>query len=149
MEHKNILLVEDNPDDVELARRAFQKVNINDTMVVTHDGAETLEYLYGKGKYKGRDTDDVPRLILLDLKMPKVHGLEVLKHIRENQQTKFIPVIILTSSQDKKDVIRSYDLGANSYIVKPIDFLKFSDVVQQIVMYWLTLNEQPTLKRGE
>jgi len=149
MKNKSILLVEDNPDDIELARRAFQKVNINNTMVVTQDGAETLEYLHGKGKYKGRDTDDVPRVILLDLKMPKVHGLEVLKQIRENQLTKYIPVIILTSSQDKKDIIRSYELGANSYIVKPIDFLKFSEVVQQIVMYWLMLNEQPILKRGE
>jgi CheY-like chemotaxis protein len=149
MEQKNILLAEDNPDDIELARRAFQRVNINNNIVVTHDGAETLDYLNGKGKYQGRNTDEVPQIILLDLKMPKVHGLEVLKHIRENQQTKYIPVIILTSSQDKKDVIRSYELGANSYIVKPIDFLKFSEVVQQIVMYWLTLNEQPILKRGE
>ena len=149
MEQKNILLVEDNPDDIELARRAFKKVNINNNMVITHDGAETLEYLHGKGKYQGRNIEDLPRIILLDLKMPKVHGLEVLKHVRENQQTKYIPVIILTSSQDKKDVIRSYELGANSYIVKPIDFLKFSEVVQQIVIYWLTLNEQPTLKRGE
>lgn len=149
MQQKNILLVEDNPDDVELARRAFQKININNNMVVTHDGAETLDYLNGKGKYQGRDTEDLPRIILLDLKMPKVHGLEVLKHVRENQHTKYIPVIILTSSQDKKDVIRSYELGANSYIVKPIDFLKFSQVVQQIAIYWLTLNEQPTSKRGE
>lgn len=149
MEQKNILLVEDNPDDIELARRAFKKVNINNNMVITHDGAETLEYLHGKGKYQGRNIEDLPRIILLDLKMPKVHGLEVLKHVRENKQTKYIPVIILTSSQDKKDVLRSYELGANSYIVKPIDFLKFSQVVQQIVIYWLTLNEQPTLKRGE
>jgi len=148
MEQKNILLAEDNPDDIELARRAFQKVNINNNIIVTHDGAETLDYLDGKGKYQGRNTLDLPHIILLDLKMPKVHGLEVLKHVRENQQTKYIPVIILTSSQDKKDVIRSYELGANSYIVKPIDFLKFSEVVQQIVIYWLTLNEQPTLKRG-
>ena len=149
MEQRNILLVEDNMDDIELARRAFQKVNINNNMVVTQDGAETIDYLNGKGKYQGRNTEDLPRIILLDLKMPKVHGLEVLKYVRENQQTKYIPVIILTSSQDKKDVIRSYELGANSYIVKPIDFLKFSQVVQQIVIYWLTLNEQPTLKRGE
>jgi two-component system response regulator len=149
MEQKNILLAEDNPDDIELARRAFQKVNLNNNIIVTHDGAETLDYLNGKGKYQGRDTKDLPRIILLDLKMPKVHGLEVLKHVRENQQTKYIPVIILTSSQDKKDIISSYELGANSYIVKPIDFLKFSEVVQQIVIYWLTLNEHPTLKRGE
>jgi CheY-like chemotaxis protein len=149
MEQKNILLVEDNPDDIELARRAFQKVNNNNNIIVTYDGAETLDYLYGKGKYQGRNTDELPRIILLDLKMPKVNGLEVLKHVRENQQTKYIPVIILTSSHDKKDVIRSYELGANSYIVKPINFLKFSEVVQQIVIYWLTLNEQPTVIRGE
>lgn len=149
MEQKNILLAEDNPDDIELARRAFQKVNINNNMIVTHDGADTLDYLQGKGKYQGRNTEDLPCIILLDLKMPKVNGLKVLKYVRENEQTRYIPVIILTSSQDKKDVIRSYELGANSYIVKPIDFLKFSEVVQQIVIYWLTLNEQPTLKRGE
>ena len=149
MPQKNILLAEDNPDDIELARRAFQKVNINNNIVVTHDGAETLDYLNGQGKYHGRNTEDLPRIIILELKMLKVHGLEVLKYVRENQQTKYIPVIILTSSQDTKDVIRSYELGANSYIVKPINFLKFSEVVQQIVIYWLTLNEQPTVIRGE
>jgi CheY-like chemotaxis protein len=149
MEQKNILLAEDNPDDIELARRAFQKVNINNNIVVTHDGAETLDYLSGKGKYQDRNTENLPHIILLDLKMPKVHGLEVLKHVRENEQTKYIPVIILSSSLDNKDIIRSYELGANSYIVKPIDFLKFSEVVQQIVIYWLTLNEQPILLRGE
>jgi two-component system response regulator len=149
MEQKNILLAEDNPDDIELARRAFQKVNVNNNIVVTHDGAETLDYLSGKGKYQDRNTENLPHIILLDLKMPKVHGLEVLKHVRENEQTKYIPVIILSSSLDNKDIIRSYELGANSYIVKPIDFLKFSEVVQQIVIYWLTLNEQPILLRGE
>lgn len=149
MEQKNILLVEDNPDDVELAKRAFQKINMINNIVVTRDGAETLDYLYGRGKFEGRDTNNIPRLILLDLKMPKVHGIEVLKQIRNNERTKYIPVIILTSSQDKKDVISSYELGANSYIVKPIDFVKFLEVVQQIALYWLTLNEQPTFKRGE
>lgn len=122
MEQKNILLVEDNPDDIELARRAFQKTNIDNNMIITHDGTETLDYFNGTGKYQGRNTKDLPHIILLDLKMPKVGGLEVLKYFRENQYTKYIPVIILTSSQDKKDVIRSYELGANSYIVKPIDF---------------------------
>lgn len=149
MEQKNILLVEDNPDDVELAKRAFQKININNNIVVTRDGAETLDYLYGRGKFENRDTNNIPRLILLDLKMPKVHGIEVLKQIRNNEQTRYIPVIILTSSQDKKDIIRSYELGANSYIVKPIDFVKFLEVAQQIALYWLTLNEQPSIKRGE
>ncbi len=149
MEQKNILLVEDNTDDIELARRAFQKVNLNDNMIVTRDGAETLEYFKGKGKYQGRNINDLPQIILLDLKMPKINGHEVLKYVRENQETRYIPVIILSSSQDKKDIMRSYELGANSYIVKPIDFLKFSEVVQQIVIYWLTLNEQPASKRGE
>jgi len=149
MGQKNILLVEDNPDDVELAKRAFQKNNINNNIVVTRDGAETLDYLYGKGKYKDRDISDIPRLILLDLKMPRVHGLEVLKQVRDNEITRYIPVVILTSSQDKKDIIMGYELGANSYIVKPIDFVKFSEVVQQIALYWLKLNEQPSFKRGE
>ena len=146
MERKDILLVEDNADDIELAKRAFQKNNIINNIVITRDGSETLDYLYGKGKFKGRDINNIPQLILLDLKMPKVHGLEVLKQIRENELTKYIPVIILTSSQDKKDIIQAYELGANSYIVKPIDFVKFTEVVQQIAMYWLTLNEQPSLK---
>lgn len=149
MERKDILLVEDNADDIELAKRAFQKNNIINNIVITRDGSETLDYLYGKGKFKGRDINNIPRLILLDLKMPKVHGIEVLKQIRENELTKYIPVIILTSSQDKKDIIQAYELGANSYIVKPIDFVKFTEVVQQIAMYWLSLNEQPLFKRGE
>jgi two-component system response regulator len=149
MERKDILLVEDNADDIELAKRAFQKNNIINNIVITRDGSETLDYLYGKGIFKGRDINNIPRLILLDLKMPKVHGLEVLKQIRENELTKYIPVIILTSSQDKKDIIQAYELGANSYIVKPIDFIKFTEVVQQIALYWLTLNEQPSFKRGE
>ncbi len=149
MEQKTILLVEDNPDDVELAKRAFQKNNIPTNIVVTHDGAETLEYLYAKSKFKHDDSLVLPQLILLDLKMPKVHGLEVLKQIRENERTRFIPVVILTSSQDRKDILHGYEFGANSYIVKPIDFQKFLEVVQQIAMYWLTLNEQPSMKRGE
>jgi two-component system, response regulator len=149
MEQTNILLVDDNPDDIDLARRAFQKNNLKYNVIVTRDGAETLDYLYGKGKYKDRDINDKPRLILLDLKMPKVHGFEVLKQVRKDTQTKYIPVIILTSSQDKKDIIKGYELGANSYIVKPIDFIKFSEVVQQILLYWLDLNEQPSMKRGE
>lgn len=149
MVQKYILLVEDNADDIELAKRAFQKIGISNNIVVTRDGAETLDYLYGKGKFKGRDINKTPQLILLDLKMPKVNGHEVLRYIRNHKETKYIPVIILTSSQDKKDVIQGYELGANSYIVKPIDFVKFTEAVQQIVLYWLTLNEQPTFKRGE
>jgi two-component system response regulator len=143
MEHSHVLLVEDNPDDIELTKRAFQKNNISNNLVITRDGAETLDFLYGRGKYQGRDINNMPKLILLDLKMPKVSGLEVLKQIRSHEKTKYIPVIILTSSQDKKDIITGYKLGANSYIIKPIDFVKFHQVVQQIVLYWLGLNEQP------
>jgi two-component system, response regulator len=111
MEQTNILLVEDNADDIELAKRAFQKSSIKNHIMVTHDGAETLDYLYGRGKYTDRDITNIPRVILLDLKMPKVHGLEVLKQIRNDERTKYIPVIILTSSQDKSDVKRAYEFG--------------------------------------
>jgi len=149
MERKDILLVEDNADDIILAKRAFQKSNIKNNIIVVRDGAETLDYLYGRGKFEGRDINNIPKIILLDLKMPKVHGLEVLKQIRNDKRTKYIPVIILTSSQDKKDIAQGYELGANSYIVKPIDFVKFSEVMQHIAWYWLTLNEQPLFVRGE
>ncbi len=149
MEKKTILLVEDNPDDVELAKRAFLKNNIKTNIVVIRDGAETLKYLQAKSKFRDNDALVLPHLILLDLKMPKVHGLEVLKYIRENELTKYIPVVILTSSQDKKDLLAGYEMGANSYIVKPIDFLRFSEVVEQIAIYWLSLNELPLVKRGE
>jgi two-component system response regulator len=149
MGQSDVLLVEDNPDDIELTKRAFQKNNISNALVITRDGAETLDYLFGRGKYQGRDIKNLPKLILLDLKMPKVNGLEVLKQIRRSEETKYIPVIILTSSQDIKDIITSYELGANSYIVKPIDFVKFHQVVQQIMLYWLMLNEQPSMIRGE
>jgi len=150
MEQKNILLVEDNPDDVELTRRAFQKNNIRTNLIVTRDGAETIEYISAKVKHMGDEgSHELPYLVLLDLKMPKVHGLEVLKEIRGNERTKFIPVVILTSSQDMKDIKRAYQFGANSYIVKPVDFLKFIEAVQQIARYWLTLNEQPSIQRGD
>lgn len=149
MGQSDVLLVEDNLDDIELTKRAFQKNNISNALVITRDGAETLDYLFGRGKYQGRDIKNLPKLILLDLKMPKVNGLEVLKQIRRSEETKYIPVIILTSSQDKKDIKASYELGANSYIVKPIDFVKFHQVVQQIMLYWIMLNEQPSMIRGE
>jgi two-component system response regulator len=149
MEQCDILLAEDNADDVELMKRAFQKNNMQVNFIITQDGAETLEYLFRKGKYHGYNHDLLPRLILLDLKMPKVHGLEVLQQIRDNEKMKYIPVVILTSSQDKNDILRGYELGANSYVVKPIDFIKFSEVARQIASYWLTLNEQPSNKRGE
>jgi two-component system response regulator len=149
MEPSDVLLVEDNPDDIELTKRAFQKNNITNKLVIAHDGVETLDYLFGRGKYKGRDISNVPKFILLDLKMPKVDGLQVLKQIREQEITRYIPVIILTSSQDKKDILNGYELGANSYIIKPIDFVQFHQVVQQIASYWLVLNEQPIKRIGE
>jgi two-component system response regulator len=149
MENTDVLLVEDNLDDVELTKRAFQKNNIQSNLVVTRDGVETLDYLFGQGKFQGRDTTNTPKLILLDLKMPKVNGLEVLKQIRSDEHTKYIPVIILTSSRDKNDILAGYELGANSYITKPIDFVKFYQIVQQIAFYWLVLNEQPLRKIGE
>ncbi|MHC4981910.1 MAG: response regulator [Planctomycetota bacterium] len=146
---KVILLVEDNPDDVELTQRAIEKQDAGDRMVVVRDGAEALDYLFGKGAYAGRDMSIVPSLILLDLKLPKVDGLEVLRRLRADQRTKLIPVVILTSSQEEVDLIESYDLGCNSYLRKPVDFAEFINNVGRVARYWLQLNEPPpkTTKR--
>ncbi len=146
MNQKNIkiLLVEDNPDDVELTLRAFRKHNLINEIVVAKDGEEALDIVFHRSeKYKKHP---LPNLILLDLKLPKVSGMEVLKEIKNNPATKIIPVIILTSSKEEKDVIESYNLGVNSYISKPVDFDKFSDVVLQLGLYWLLLNETPPKK---
>ena len=140
---KLILLAEDNPDDVLLTQRAFKKSNILNELVVVHDGQETLDYLFGKGKYKERDISVMPEIILLDLKMPKLDGLEALKKIRANLKTKHLPVIILTTSKEEKDIVNSYCLGANSYINKPVDFDQFVEAVNQLGLYWLVLNQQP------
>lgn len=140
---KIILLVEDNPDDVELTLRAFRKYNINNSMEVVRDGAEALDYIFATGKYAERDTKDMPVVILLDLKLPKVDGLEVLRHIRNDERTKLIPVVILTTSEDDKDIVKSYNLGANSYIRKPVDFTQFTEAMRQLQLYWLLLNEPP------
>ncbi len=143
MAEKTILLVEDNPDDVELTIRAFEKANLKNPIVVVGDGSEAIDYLYCEGKYAGRDAALMPAVILLDLKLPKIDGLDVLKEIRSKPSTKLLPVVILTSSLEEQDLINSYLTGANSYIRKPVDFNKFILAVQQLGLYWLLLNELP------
>jgi two-component system, response regulator len=136
-----ILLVEDNPDDVELALRAFKKSNFANTIVVARDGVQALEYLFATGAHAGRDAMLVPEVVLLDLKLPRVDGLEVLVRMRADERTRRIPVVILTSSNEEQDVVRGYNLGANSFVRKPVDFAHFFDAAQQIGLYWLVLNE--------
>ncbi len=138
-----ILLVEDNPDDEALTLRAFDKNKIRNGVVVAHDGAEALDYLFGTGLFEGRDVADQPQVVLLDLKLPKISGLDVLKRIRENERTRFLPVVILTSSKEDKDVIEGYRLGANSYVRKPVNFDEFVEAAKQLGLYWLLLNESP------
>ena len=138
-----ILLVEDNPDDEELAVRALKKNHVLNNVVVVRDGVEALDYLFGSGKYEGRDISEQPQVVLLDLKLPKVDGMEVLRRIREDERTKFLPVVVLTSSSEEKDLVESYKLGANSYIRKPVDFKQFTEAVQQLRLYWLVLNVTP------
>lgn len=136
-----ILLVEDNLNDAELAIRAFRKGNINNNLIHLQNGAEALEFLFGTGKFEGRDISNKPKVILLDLKMPKVDGLEVLAQIKSNELTKAIPVVVLTSSNEHPDIKRAYELGANSYIVKPVEFEDFSKVVTELGFYWLLKNQ--------
>jgi CheY-like chemotaxis protein len=143
MKTKIILLVEDNPDDVKLTLRALKKSNILNEVIVAQDGVEALNYLFGTGKYEGRDTRIMPQMILLDLKMPRMDGLEVLHRIREDERTKILPVVILTTSSEDKDRVESYKLGANSYVRKPVDFNQFVEAVRQLGLYWLVLNEAP------
>ena len=143
MEQRFILLVEDNPDDVELTLRALKKHNVQNEVVVVRDGAEALDYLFVTGAYACRDTDIMPAVILLDLKLPKIDGLEVLRRIRADERTKLLPVVILTSSKEEQDLINGYKLGANSYIRKPVDFIQFSEAIKQLGLYWLILNEPP------
>ena len=146
MQRKVILLVEENLSDVGLTKRAFEKHCIHNELVVVEDGRETLDYLFGAGAYAGRDTSVMPAVILMDLKLPKVDGLEALRRIRSHDLTKRLPVVILTSSQEEQDVAMSYDLGANSYIRKPVDFRQFAEAVRALDLYWLVLNEPPPLK---
>jgi len=143
MNNKIILLVEDNPDDVELTLRAFRQNNISNKVIVAKDGVEALDYLFGNGTYAGRDVKDLPVVILLDLKLPKIDGLEVLKAVRQNEFTKLIPVVILSSSLHEEDVINGYKLGANSYVRKPVDFKSFVEAIKLLGLYWLLWNEPP------
>ncbi len=143
MAQKIILLVEDNPDDEALTLRALKKNNILNEVIVARDGAEALDYLFGTGKYAGRDLSNMPQVILLDLKLPKIDGMEVLRRIRADKRTKLLPVVILTSSKEERDLINGYKLGANSYIRKPVDFDQFREAVRQLKLYWLVLNEPP------
>jgi two-component system, response regulator len=138
-----ILLIEDNPSDVDLTRRALEKARIANHLVVAEDGQEALEYLLATGKHAGRDAADLPAVALLDLKLPKIGGLEVLRRIRTEPRTRRLPVVVLTSSQEEQDLASSYDLGANSYIRKPIDFVQFARAIEHLGLYWLILNEQP------
>jgi two-component system response regulator len=146
MVSKTILLVEDNPDDVELTLHALKKKNIINDVNVASDGAEALDFLFGTGKYSGRDLTDMPAVILLDLQLPKVGGLEVLRRIRADERTKLIPVVILTSSKQEQDLATGYSLGANSYVRKPVDFNQFAEAVSHLGLYWLLLNEAPPIK---
>jgi CheY-like chemotaxis protein len=138
-----ILLVEDNPDDEALAIRALQRHHIGNEIVVAHDGVEALDYLFGTGIYADRDITLKPTVVLLDLKLPRVDGLEVLRQIREHDLTKLLPVVVLTTSSEEQDLLNSYSLGCNSYIRKPVDFLQFSEAIRQLGMYWLLMNEPP------
>jgi two-component system response regulator len=138
---ETILLVEDNPDDVELTKRAFRKNNIANSLVIARDGVEALDYLFCRGDYACRNVKETPRLILLDLKLPKMDGLQVLEHMRANEYTRLIPVVILTSSKEEQDLISGYKSGANSYVRKPVDFNHFVEAVRHIGLYWLLINE--------
>jgi two-component system response regulator len=143
MRDKIILLVEDNPDDELLTLRALRKNNVLNKVVVARDGVEALDFLFGTGRYSGRDTAVMPQLILLDLKLPKIDGLEVLKRLRADERTRLLPVVILTSSREEQDMLDGYGFGANSYVRKPVNFEQFVQAIEQLKLYWLILNEAP------
>jgi two-component system response regulator len=140
---KTILLVEDNPSDIELTIRAFERSRIANDLVVAEDGQEAIDYLWGQGKWEGRDIFDLPALTLLDLKLPKMSGHEVLRQIRAEPRTRRMPVVILTSSREEQDLAMGYDLGVNSYICKPVDFKQFASATEELGLYWLVMNETP------
>ena len=141
--NKVILMVEDNPDDEKLTLLALRKNNIANEIVVVRNGADALDYLFAAGRYAGRDRSQIPAVMLLDIHLPKIDGLEVLRRVREDEQLRRLPVVMLTSSKEEKDIVDSYNLGANSYVCKPVDFDEFSDAVRQLGLYWLILNENP------
>ena len=143
MKNKVILLVEDNPSDIKLTKRALEQSQITNELIVAEDGGDALDYLFGTGQYAGRDIRIIPAVVLLDLKLPRIDGLDVLKKIRANDLTSLLPVVILTSSDQEEDLITSYKLGANSYIRKPVDFNQFAEAVRTLGLYWLLLNEPP------
>jgi two-component system response regulator len=144
MKNKTILLIEDNLDDVELTLHALKKNNIKNEVTVISDGAEAVEYLLCTGKYSSRNIKDPPTIILLDLKLPRLDGIEILRRLRANEFTKFIPVVVLTSSKEEQDIVNSYSFGANSYVRKPVDFNQFAEAVSHLGLYWLLLNETPS-----
>ncbi len=143
MKERIILLVEDNPDDEALTLRALRKNNVRNEIVVARDGSEALEYLFAEGAYKDRDVSELPQLVLLDLKLPKVDGFEVLRRIRADERTRLLPVVILTSSREEQDVVNGYRSGCNSYVRKPVNFDEFIEAARQLGLYWLLLNEPP------
>lgn len=149
MENRPVLLVEDNPDDVALTLRAFRKNNIDNEVVVASDGAEALDYLFGQGKYSRRDPGELPAVVLLDLRLPKLDGLEVLQRLRADERTRSLPVVVLTTSVEEQDLVNSYRLGANSYVRKPVDFAEFLEASRQLGLYWLLLNRCPPPMRFE
>jgi CheY-like chemotaxis protein len=143
MDSADILLVEDNPNDAELTLDALREHHVSKAICVASDGTEALDFVFGTGKYQGRDVDHLPRLVILDLKLPKVDGLDVLRRLKSNEKTRSVPVVVLTSSREETDIVRSYAFGANSYVVKPVEFEAFSRAVGQIGSYWLSLNQPP------
>jgi CheY-like chemotaxis protein len=140
---RTILLVEDNPDDEELTIRALRKNGIANELIIARDGVQALDYLFGSGEWSGRDTTLMPALVLLDLKLPRIDGLEVLERMRADPRTRLVPAVVLTSSSEEQDILKSYSLQVNSYVRKPVDFTQFTEAVKQLGMYWLLLNEVP------
>jgi len=148
MKDKIILLVEDNPDDEELTLRALKQANLVNAPIVARDGVEALDYLFGEGRHAGRDLDEMPAVVLLDLKLPRLSGFDVLRRMRNEQATRLVPVVVLTSSSEDEDMLRSYASGANSYVRKPVEFSAFAHAVAQLGMYWMLLNQPPPRAEG-